>query len=807
MQPDRRSSQNDSGPRASSGEAPADFDSIGAELEESEWRFRALFEMGPIGVAYHEMIYDEAGEPVDYRFIDANQRYIELTGVDPRGRTVTAAFPGIKSDPFDWIATFGKVARGGKSIRFEQCLELNERWYDVVAYQYKPDHFVAAFLEVTERKHAEEELRRSQMLLASSLESQCDTVMFSIDRDYRYLYFNQAHASVMLAAYGVRIAPGMNILECISTDDDRMAAKENYDRALAGESHSNIRMYGDLERAYYESFFNPMRDTSGQILGATGLARNITERMLEQEARRESEELHKAILRTASDGYWMVDLEGRLLEVNDAYCRMSGYSEDELLTMRIHDLDCLEMAGEMIEHIKVVVSKGSDIFQSRHRRKDGSEFDVEISAQYQPGREGRLVVFARDIDELNRTLRALRESEDKFKYLFEHSMVAKSLTRPSGEINVNQAFCDLIGYSLEELSNGTKWQQISHPDDVPETQRIVASLIANEIPSARFTKRYIHKDGHVIWGDVSTSLRRAADGTPEYFMTSIIDVTERVNAQQEILDLNDSLGLRVAERTEELTSTNVELALVNEELLDANIQLEEATRAKSAFLAAMSHELRTPLNSIIGFSGILEQGMPGALNAEQQRQVRMIHRSGQHLLELINDVLDLAKIESGRSRPIITDVDLCAVLRAMFETVGPMAEMKHIGMTLMCPQTCTGFRTDPHFVSQILLNLLGNAIKFTDDGGVTTSMECDRGDAVIRVQDTGCGIEPTDLDHIFEDFFQATSRDGIRHEGTGLGLAVSLRLAEALGGSIEVESEPGIGSTFTLTLPGDQSPT
>jgi len=801
MSPDRRSSETVPQPEPSRGTAPADLDALTAALKESEWRFQALFEKGPIGVAYHEMIYDEAGEPIDYRFIDANERYVELTGVDPRGKTVTEAFPGIENDPFDWIGTFGHVARSGETIRFEQYLEFNARWYDVVGYQYRPDHFVAAFLEITERKQAEEELRRSQVLLASSLESQRDTIMFSIDREYRYLYFNQVHANVMEAAYGAKVAPGMNILECISSDEDRVAAKQNYDRALAGESHTNIRVYGDLVLAHYESFFNPMLDTDGVVVGATGLARDITQRVVEQEARRESEELHKAILHTASDGYWLVDLQGKLLEVNDSYCRMSGYSEDELIAMHISDLECIERAEDTARHIQVVVSKGHDEFESRHRRKDGTEFDVEISAQHQQAQGGRIVVFTRDVDERNRTLEALRESEDKFKYLFEHSIIAKSLTRPSGEISVNRAFCDMIGYSPQELADGATWQQLTHPEDVEETQRLIASLLAGDLPSARFTKRYLHKDGHVIWADVSTSLRRAADGTPEYFMTSILDITERVQAEQEIMSLNEGLELRVEERTEELTAMNEELASVNVELLDANLQLEEATRAKSDFLAAMSHELRTPLNSIIGFSGLLEQGIPGALNEEQQKQVSMIHKSGRHLLDLINEVLDLAKIESGRSRPSITEVDLCAVVGEMCDTIGPIAELKHLEIRLVCPESCKKVDTDAHFVSQILLNLLGNAVKFTEAGTVTASVECGQTEAVIKVQDTGCGIATADLGRVFEDFYQASPLDGVKHEGTGLGLAVSLRLAESLGGSLQVESRLGEGSTFTLRLP------
>jgi PAS domain S-box-containing protein len=144
-----------------------------AVLHEAEWKFQALFTKGPIGVAYHEMIYDASGNPIDYRFLDANPCYLELTGVDPRGKTVKEAFPGIENDPFDWIGTFSSVARTGKQLRIEQYLTTNQRWYDLVAYQYKPDHFVAAFQEITARKQAEAERAKltEQLAQAQKMES------------------------------------------------------------------------------------------------------------------------------------------------------------------------------------------------------------------------------------------------------------------------------------------------------------------------------------------------------------------------------------------------------------------------------------------------------------------------------------------------------------------------------------------------------------------------------------------------------------------------------------------------------------
>ncbi|MDP2182520.1 MAG: HAMP domain-containing sensor histidine kinase, partial [Actinomycetota bacterium] len=212
--------------------------------------------------------------------------------------------------------------------------------------------------------------------------------------------------------------------------------------------------------------------------------------------------------------------------------------------------------------------------------------------------------------------------------------------------------------------------------------------------------------------------------------------------------------------------------------------------AKSEFLAAMSHELRTPLNAIIGFSGVLAQELPGKLNEEQAKQVEMISRSGRHLLGLINEVLDLAKIESGASRASIQHVeDLTEVVRAMFDTVKPLAAAPGVAMEFIAPETPVVVDTDPAFVSQIILNLLSNALKFTDEGRITTRISDDTSSVRVAVEDTGSGIDVKYQTRIFEDFYQANAPGRAKHEGTGLGLAVSLRLAEMLGAQIEVESE------------------
>lgn len=277
-----------------------------------------------------------------------------------------------------------------------------------------------------------------------------------------------------------------------------------------------------------------------------------------------------------------------------------------------------------------------------------------------------------------------------------------------------------------------------------------------------------------------------------------IDISKRKQAEAELRELNENLEHKVAERT-----TEMQTALARAEAADS---------IKSAFLATMSHELRTPLNSIIGFTGILLQGLAGPLNAEQTKQLGMVKGSAHHLLELINDVLDISKIEAAQMEIRTEPFDLRALLDRVIASVRPLAEKKGLALDISISPALVSMLSDRRRVEQILLNLLNNAIKFTERGGVilaadeitdfrTTPGSTPRAAVRLRVIDTGMGIKPDDLGTLFQPFSQVDSGLTRQHEGTGLGLAICRRLAELLEGEISVISTWSKGSEFTVILP------
>jgi len=352
-------------------------------------------------------------------------------------------------------------------------------------------------------------------------------------------------------------------------------------------------------------------------------------------------------------------------------------------------------------------------------------------------------------------------------------------------LDVNRATLNLLQYERREDVCANLGQVFREDSYDLVREELVFLAAGNQVFQTEAVNR--NRQGEKLHVSMKVAIVPGHEDTWSRVFVSITDISPRVRAEEELRVLNEMLERRIEERT-------AELALAKE-------RAESADRLKSAFLAAMSHELRTPLNSIIGFTGIVLQGLAGPLNAEQTRQLGMVQGSARHLLDLINDILDLSKIEAGQLQIEAKPFNARESVEKVVHLVKPLAEKKGLTLSADVSPEVGELTGDRRRFEQVLINLVNNGLKFTEAGRVRVECAIDGRKLVTRVVDTGIGIKPEDRGKLFQAFQQVDVGLTRNHEGTGLGLSICKRLVEKMGGCIWVESEWGAGSVFTFTLP------
>jgi len=468
--------------------------------------------------------------------------------------------------------------------------------------------------------------------------------------------------------------------------------------------------------------------------------------------------------------------DGRIQDVNEGFMNMMGFTEEEAIGRTTVELGLWTSGNDRDRYVgQLREANRIDAVPYTTHSKNGTSVEVLLSARlFTAGRRDFVISVLEDVTERLENARRLEESEAKYRSVWDNSLVGQSLTRTTGEVEVNRAFADMLGYTQAELA-AARWQDITHPDDIAESARYLAELQAGPRNSVRFTKRFLRKDGSIVWADLMSLVRRDAEGRARYFMTSVLDITDQKRAEQE------------------------------RSKAEGRLRQQQKLEAIGTLAAGVAHEINNPLTGILNYAQlVLDEAVPASAEATY---LQGIIDESQRVSKIVSNLLQFSRQDKqSHSYARIGDV-----IDRTVSLVRTIIKKDRIDLQVDLPEDLPDVKCRSQQLQQVVMNLLTNARDALNekypgaDPDKIIRISCrafeqeDRRWIRISVEDHGVGITPEVRQKIFEPFFSTKSKD----KGTGLGLSISHGIVADHHGYIEIDSEPGQPTCVSVVLPVD----
>ena len=724
---------------------------------------------------------------------DVNGQMIKLTGYT-RDELVGSSFKDYFTEPERAVAGVRKTLSESSVTNYELVLKAKSGKRTVVSFNAgtfrdtagRIAGILAAARDITQQKRLEEQLRDQQSYNRSLIESSVDALMTVDpagvitdvnDQTARLLGYNRKH--LIGSPF-----PGY------FTDSERAQAGVRQTFEAGTVTNYELVARAKTGRKLPVSFNAAVfRDTSGQVVGILAAARDISEQKRIEHELREQQAYTRSLIESNIDALMTTDALGNITDVNVQMCKATGRTREELIGTPFKA--CFTDPQRAEDGVRLVLTHDKVTnYELTMLAKDGRQTVVSYNAATFRDADGHLKgVFAaaRDItdqklleSQINQRNLELTEAStflgNVLESSTEYSIIAKDLD--GNILTWNEGARRNYGYSAEEMVGKGNTALLHTPEDIANGR--VKTLFHQALTTGKSEGVFerIRKSGEHFTASVSMTLRHDIHGAPIGYLMISKDITEQKRME-------------------------AQLTRKNEELEEQYRRVKEANRLKSEFLANMSHELRTPLNAIIGFSELMHDGRVGTVSDTHKEYLGDILTSAQHLLQLINDVLDLAKVESGKMEFHPEPVELSKIVTEVGDVLRTMLSNKHIQLDVDIDAALTDIYADPAKLKQVLYNYVSNALKFTPNGGkVHLRMKPDGAENYrVEVEDSGIGIKQEDMSRLFVEFQQLDASTAKLYQGTGLGLALTKRIVEAQGGRVGVNSVFGEGSTFYVVLP------